>query len=258
MTIFTLQIKALLKEIVIAMQGWEDARHFINKHRLFRWTIIPGIIYSILFIAGMFFFWQSSDTVVSWISRQLRIEDWLQKERSEWLSFLLVMTGVMLRLVLVLSYFSFFKYIILIIGSPLFAYLSEKTEATLEGKEYSFDWSSIKKDCMRSIKLDLRNCGWQSVYLITLIILSLIPVVGWITPVIALLMECYYFGFSMLDYSFARASFSPSQSIQFTGRHKGLAIGNGFLFYAMHILVILAPAYAVIAATLSVHKMKNS
>jgi CysZ protein len=122
--------------------------------------------------------------------------------------FLLVMTGVMLRLVLVLSYFSFFKYIILIIGSPLFAYLSEKTEATLEGKEYSFDWSSIKKDCMRSIKLDLRNCGWQSVYLLSLIILSLIPVVGWITPVIALLMECYYFGFSMLDYSFARASFS--------------------------------------------------
>ena len=80
MTIFTFQIKALLKEIVIAMQGWEDARHFINKHRLFRWTIIPGIIYSILFIAGMFFFWQSSDTVVSWISRQLRIEGWLQKE----------------------------------------------------------------------------------------------------------------------------------------------------------------------------------
>jgi CysZ protein len=248
----------LLKEIVIAMQGWEDARLFIRKHRLFRWIIIPGIIYSILFIAGMFIFWQSSDTVVSWISRQLRIEDWLQKERSEWLSFLLVMTGVMLRLVLVLFYFSFFKYLVLIIGSPLFAYLSEKTEATIEGKEYSFEWSSIKKDCARSIKLDLRNCGWQSVYLLALIVLSLIPVVGWITPIIALLMECYYFGFSMLDYSFARASLSPVQSIQFTGKHKGLAIGNGFLFYVMHILIILAPAYAVIAATLSVHKMKTS
>ncbi len=206
----------------------------------------------------MFIFWQSSDTVVSWISQRLRIEAWLQAERSEWLSFLLVMTGMMLRLILVLFYFSFFKYLILIIGSPLFAYLSEKTEAILEGKEYTFDWSSIRRDCARSIRLDLRNCGWQSVYLLALILLSMIPVAGWITPVIALLIECYYFGFSMLDYSFARARLTPEQSIRFMGEHKGLAIGNGFLFYIMHILILLAPAYAVIAATLSVHKMKTS
>jgi CysZ protein len=206
----------------------------------------------------MFIFWQSSDGVVSWVSNKLGVETWLQKERSEWLSFLFVMTGMMLRLILVLFYFSFFKYIILIIGSPVFAYLSEKTEAIIEGKEYSFNWSVVKKDCIRSIKLDLRNCGWQSVYLIALILLSLVPVIGWITPVIALLMECYYFGFSMLDYSFARINFTPAQSTAFTGRHKGLAIGNGLLFYIMHLVIVLAPAYAIIAATLSVHKVKNS
>lgn len=164
----------------------------------------------------------------------------------------------MLRLVLVLFYFSFFKYLILIIGSPVFVYLSEKTEAIIEGKEYSFNWPELKKDCIRNIQLSLRNSGWQSIYLITLILLSLVPVVGWITPVIALLMECYYFGFSMLDYSFARAHFTPVQSMAFTSRHKGLAIGNGLLFYLMHLVIILAPAYAIIAATLSVHKVKNS
>ncbi len=248
----------MLKEIVIAAQSWEDARLFIQKHRLFKWIIIPGIIYAILFIVGMFFFWSSANDVISWISSQLGIETWLQKERSEWLSFLFVMTGMMLRLILVLFYFSFFKYLILIIGSPVFAYLSEKTEAIIEGKEHLFNWKDLKKDCLRSIKLAVRNCGWQSVYLIALILLSLIPVIGWITPVIALLMECYYFGFSMLDYSFARAGFTPAQSIAFTGRHKGLAIANGLIFYIMHIIIVLAPAYAIIAATLSVHKVKNS
>jgi CysZ protein len=248
----------LLKEIVIAVQSWGEAHRFIQQHKLFRWILIPGIIYSILFFLGMFFFWQSSDNVVSWVSNQLGIESWLQKERSEWLSFLFVMTGMMLRLVLVLFYFSFFKYIILIIGSPVFAYLSEKTEAIIEEKEHILNWPELKKDCIRSIKLALRNCGWQSVYLIALLLLSLVPVIGWITPIIALLMECYYFSFSMLDYSFARNGFTPSQSIAFTGRHKGLAIGNGLLFYGMHIVIILAPAYAIIAATLSVHKVKNS
>lgn len=248
----------MLKEIVIAVQSWGEARRFIKQHRLFKWIIIPGIIYTLLFIAGMLLFWQSSDNVVSWISSQLNIEAWLQKERSEWLSFFMVMTGMMLRLIFVLSYFSFFKYLILIIGSPVFAYLSEKTEAIIEEKEHSFNWSELRKDCARSIKLILRNCGWQSFYLIALILLSLIPVIGWITPVMALLLECYYFGFSMLDYSFARVNFTPAQSISFTRRHRGLATGNGLLFYLMHVLIILAPAYAIIAATLSVHKVKNS
>ncbi len=248
----------MLKEIVIAVQSLGEAHRFIQKNKLFKWIIVPGIIYTILFILGMFLFWQSADNVVSWISSKLGIETWLQKESSTWLSFLFVMTGLMLRLILFLFYFSLFKYIILIIGSPVFAYLSEKTEAIIEEKEYLFDWNTVKKDCTRSIKLDLRNCGWQSVYLIALILLSLVPVIGWITPVIALLMEGYYFGFSMLDYSFARINFTPAQSTTFTSRHKGLAIGNGLLFYLMHIVIVLAPAYAIIAATLSVHQVKNN
>ena len=248
----------MLKEIVIAVQSWSEAHRFIRTHRLIKWILLPGIIYSLLFFAGMYFFWQSSDNAVSWVSRQLRIESWLQKARSEWLSFFFVMMGMMLRLVLVLFYFSLFKYLILIIGSPVFAYLSEKTEAIMEGKDHSFNWSELKKDTYRGIQLVLRNASWQSFYLICLILLSLLPLVGWITPVIALLMECYYFGFSMLDYSFARNNFTPAQSIQFTGRHKGLAIGNGLLFYLMHIVIMLAPAYAVIAATLSVHKVKTA
>lgn len=248
----------MLKEIVIAVQSWGEAQRFIKENRLVKWILLPGIFYTLLFIAGMFFFWQSSDNVVSWVSSKLGIETWLQKERSQWLSFLFVMTGMMLRLILVLFYFSFFKYIILIIGSPVFAYLSEKTEAILEGKDHRFNWLDLRKDCARSIRLAMRNCMWQSVYLVSLILLSLIPVIGWIVPVIALLMECYYFGFTMLDYSFARANFTPAQSIAFTGRHKGLAIGNGLLFYVMHVLIVLAPAYAIIAGTLSVHKVKNA
>lgn len=256
--IFTSQINDLLKEITMAVQAWSDARRFIQQHRLFKWIIIPGIIYTFLFVLGMYFFWRSSNNAVSWISEQLRIENWLQQVKSEWLSFFFVMTGMMLRLTLVLFYFSLFKYIILIIGAPVFAYLSEKTEAIMDGKEHSLDWTELKKDILRGIRMALRNMGWQSVYLAALIFLTLLPLVGWITPIIAGLMECYYFGVSMLDYSFARNKFSPAESIRFSGRHKGLAIGNGLLFYLLHIIIILAPAYAVIAATLCVHKVKNS
>ena len=242
------------------MQSWGDARLFLRQHHTFKWIIGPGLIYTVLFIVAMYLFWSSSSEVVAWMNRQLNIETWLQRERNQFLSFLFVMNGMMLQIVLVLVYFAFFRTLILIIGAPLFAFLSEKTEAIIDGREreYRFTWKDLEKDSLRATRLALRNLGWHFVYLFGLILLSLVPLVGWVTPVIALLMECYYFGFAMLDYSFARNGYSISQSADFTGRHKGLAIGNGFLFYTMHALIILAPAYAIIAATLSFQKVKSS
>jgi CysZ protein len=79
--------------------------------------------------------------------------------------------------------------------------------------------------------------------------------------VLALFVECYYFGFSMLDYNSERNKLSVAESIDFVGNHKGLAIGNGMVFYLMHSLPVIgwifAPSYAVIAATLSLHSLKN-
>jgi len=66
----------------------------------------------------------------------------------------------------------------------------------------------------------------------------------------------------MLDYSFERQKLSPNASIRYVSNHKGLAIGNGIVFYLMHGVIIigwvLAPAYAVIAATLSLYKTRTS
>jgi CysZ protein len=178
-----------------------------------------------------------------------------------WLKFLFIFGQVILQLVLILFYFSLFKYLFLIIGSPLFAYLSEKTEAIMENKDFPFSFSQLIKDIGRGIKLALRNTLWQTVYTLSILILSFIPFFGWFTPLFALLIECYYLGFSMLDYSCERNKLSTSQSVAFISKHKGLAIGNGIVFYMMHLVVIvgwiLAPSYAVVAATISMYNTKE-
>jgi CysZ protein len=247
----------LLKEIVIAVESYFRAHHFISKHRLWKWIVLPGLLYMVLFAAGMYFFVVSSNSAVSYLSSFIGIDSWLQQQRNAFLSFIFLMGGIMLRIILLFFYFSLFKYLFLIVGSPLFAYLSEKTEAILEGKEYPFNFRQILKDIYRGIRLAIRNSLWQTVYTISILILSLFPVIGWITPVIALFIECYYYGFSMLDYSCERHKLSPSESVAFIGKHRGLAIGNGLLFYVMHIVPIVgwifAPAYAVVAATLSLY-----
>lgn len=251
----------MLKEIVIAIQSYSEAHRFIRKHKLWKWIIIPGVIYAILFVLSMYFFGKSATAVIDYLTTATGLEGWLEKFENSWLGFLFTFAGIILWLILMLFYFSLFKYIWLIVGSPVFAYLSEKVESIIEGKEYPFSFKQLMKDAWRGIRLALRNTIWQTVYVVSLLLLSLIPVFGWVSPMIGLFVECYYYGFSMLDYSCERQKLSPAQSIDFIGKHKGLAIGNGIVFYLMHGIIIigwvLAPAYAVIAATLSMYHTKT-
>ena len=246
----------MLKEIIIAIQSYGEAHRFIVKHKLWQWILIPGLIYAVMFFSGIVIFWKSSDFFIEKVLGIAGLND-----VQGFLKFLLIFGSVILKLIIMLLYFSLFKYLFLIIGSPLFAYLSEKTEAIIEGKDFPFSFKQLLHDIARGIKIALRNTLWQTVYTVSILILSLIPFIGWFTPFFALLIECYYFGFSMLDYSCERNKLSTSQSIAFISRHKGLAIGNGIVFYLMHLVVlvgwILAPSYAVVAATLSLLKTKE-
>ena len=251
----------MLKEIITSVQAYYHTHRFINKHRLWKWIFIPGFIYAILFVLGIYLFIVSSNSALDFMLQKLGVAEWMEKMQNSWLSFLLIFGQIILNLILLLFYFSLFKYLFLIIGSPLFAYLSEKTEAIIEGKDFPFSFKQLMKDIARGIRLALRNMLWQTVYTVSILILSFIPLIGWVTPLLALLVECYYLGFSMLDYSCERNKLSTSQSITFIGRHKGLAIGNGLVFYLMHFIPvlgwILAPSYAVIAATISLYKARN-
>lgn len=252
----------MLKEIINSFQAYVHTHRFIIKHRLWKWILVPGFIYAILFCLGIYLFWISSSNAIQFMLLKTGVKEWMEKMQSGWLSFLLIFGQLVLQLILMLFYFSLFKYIFLIIGSPLFAYLSEKTESIIEGRDFPFSFKQLLKDIVRGIRLAFRNMLWQTVYSISILILSLIPLIGWITPLLALLIECYYLGFSMLDYSCERNKLSTTQSILFIGRHKGLAIGNGIVFYIMHLLPlagwILAPSYAVIAATISLHNARET
>ncbi|MCW3078787.1 EI24 domain-containing protein, partial [Segetibacter sp.] len=229
----------MLKDIVTAIQSYRLAHAFIRKHKLWKWIIIPGLIYMVMFCVSMYFFGKSASSVIEWLSIETGLKHWIESMESTIAGLLFTIAGIILWLILMLFYFSLFKYIWLILGSPIFAYLSEKIEDILEGKSTPFHLSQFLKDVARGIRIALRNTLWQSVYLIAFLILSFIPVVGWITPFFVLLIECYYYGFSMLDYTLERNHLTASESIHFIGKRKGLAIANGLMFYLLHLIPII-------------------
>lgn len=251
----------MLKELIISFQSYYQAHLFIRRHKLWKWIVIPGILYAVLFSLGFWFFLKSSNVAIGHLSAWLDIRHWLERMQSGWLNFFVLFDDLILRLVLLLFYFSLFKYFILITGSPLFAYLSERIEAIMDGVEYRFDRTSLMKDVARSTRLALRNALWQTVYTFTLLLVSFIPLVGWITPLVSFLVECYYYGLSMLDYNFARHKVPPARSVELIAERRGLAIGNGIVFYAMHLVLflgwVLAPTYALVAAAVSLNPIKE-
>jgi len=247
----------VLKELIIAIQSYSQAHQFIIKHKLWKWILIPGLLYTLLFLTGMYYFGQTAGDFIEWMAMKTGLRGWIDQFSNSFVGFLFVFGTALLWLIMMLLYFSLFKFLFLIIGSPVFAFLSEKTASIIEGKDFPFSFTQLGKDILRGIKLALRNSVWQTVYVLSILLLSLIPLIGWLTPILAVLVECYYYGFSMLDYSMERQKKTPAESIFYIGNHKGLAIGNGFIFYLMHMVPIigwiLAPSYAVVAATLSTY-----
>ena len=249
----------MLKEIIIAIAAYGKAHTVIRRYRLWKWIILPGLLYMALFLAGFYFFTQSvRSTVSDELLGALGVQEWLESTDSFLLNFVFSFTGLVIWLVAALFYFSLFKYVWLILGSPVFAWLSERTEAITSGKSFEFSMAQMWRDIRRAVRIALRNMLWQSVYFLSLFILAFIPLVGWVVPFFAVLIEAYYFGFSMIDYSLERRNTDAASSIRYIGSHRGLAIGNGLIFYLMLLIPVvgwvLAPTYAVVAATISVVK----
>lgn len=253
--------KCLLKEIIIAVQSYFKAHDFIKEHKLWRWIFIPGILYAILFGVSIYFFGKSATAVISYLTIDTGLQSWLDKLQSSWLGFLFAVGGIVLWLILMLLYFSLFKYLWLVIGAPLFAFLSDKTFSILEGNEYTFNLNRYLIHIKKGVFTAIRNSLWQTVYVVSIIFLSVLPIIGWATPILAIMIECYYYGFSMVDYSCEGNKMNYTKASDFISHHKGLAIGNGIIFYLMHFVIfigwIFAPSYAIIASAISMQELKS-
>lgn len=252
----------MLKEIIIAIQAYFKAHRFIKENKLWKWILIPGILYTLLFTISLYYFSSTSTEFIEWFILKAGLKSWIEKVNDGSVSFLLTFGTMVIWFISLMLYFSLFKYLFLIIGSPIFAYLSEKTAAIMEGNHQPINSRQLLIDSKRGIQLAVRNSFWQTIYILSILIVSLLPVVGWLTPFLVLIIECYYYGFSMVDYSLERKKMSATQSRFFISNHKGVAIGNGMVFYMFHLLPIigwvLAPAYAVVAATLHVYSFQDS
>lgn len=255
------------------MSFWPDLRkgisshirglEFIARHNLWHYFLYPALMLAALLIGGYWSILQLSDWIVAHGMEYLGLngtgstDDWLG-----WLAFAgKLVVGFILKFFFFIIFATYVKYIVLIICSPVLALLSERIDEIVSGRKYPFNFGQVVHDAFRGMLVALRNMALQTLIIVACFFIGLIPVVGWLTIPVLYVVSWYFLGFSMMDYTYERMRLTVRQGAAFTRRHKGIAIGNGFIFSMILLLpfigVIIAPILSVVAATLAVLETKK-
>jgi len=219
-----------LKDIQTGISSYGKAVEFIFRNQLAVYFLIPLFLNIVLFWLGYSFISTLSNQAIEFIQSAWHSEKW-----DFWgAGFLTGTINFFIWLSLRVFFFFLFAfwggYLILILLSPLLAYLSEKTEKIVLGTEVPFSAKQLLKDLWRGILLALRNFLMEMAATLLLFLLSFLPIIGWLSAPLLFLISAYYYGFSFLDYNLERRQMSVNQSIKYLRRRKGLAVANGSLF----------------------------
>lgn len=236
----------MVNDFFDGLKAYGEAFRLISKLGLWGYTILPAMI-TLAIMAGIgFTAYGLSDNVGNFLVSWWRW-DWgadTAAAISTWIGgFLVAILGIL-----------FLKYIVIIVVSPFMSILSEKVASRITGKvsPVRFTITNAISDIIRGIKISLRNLIRELFFTFLLLIIGLIPVIGWFSPILIFILQSYYAGFGNMDYTLERY-LKVRQSVAFARQYKGLMVGNGVVFMALLMTgpgFLIAPPLATVAATL--------
>ena len=178
---------------------------------------------------------------------------------------------IVIRILLFIFFGLWGGYIVVVIMSPFLAYVSEKTETILSGREYKFDFPQFIHDIFRGIALAIRNMFIELLISVVIFFLPVIPIIGALTSVtvgtvLLFFVSAYFYGFSFIDYTLERQRLSVQQSVKLMRQQKGTACGHGLIFALILFIPIvgafISAVYAIISTVAStmefVERQNNS
>lgn len=265
------------KHLTLGFRSYLEAAKFIFTNNLWKYFVIPLILFGIIFYTGHYFEGISDSAQSSIDAKQYswgfigRVGLFLKVQFFALLQFLFLDAT---------------KYLVMIFLSPLLAILSEKTEEILTGNQYKFNLRQLIIDVKRGIGIAIRMLIAEYV-LILLVWRPVCWLLGWnsillyedgekafIVQAGIVLIGAYFYGFAYVDYINERLRLSIKESWRFMKRHAGLAFALGLvysLFYRIPSMintdnawvntfldnfgVLFAPVLAIVAATIAMHKL---
>jgi CysZ protein len=242
---------SIVEETFLAIRHYGDAIKLVRRHKMFPLLFVSFFLFLLILAVCGFGIYSGNNALIEWIMNLSWVQRWNSFfEDAPWV---ITIFKFGINIATFFLFISFYKFVFLALASPLYAYISEKGAEKYKGVTYPFVWSQFIKDIIRGIRISIRNLFKQLLLTLLLFILSFIPVIGFIFAFLILMLDAYYYGFAMLDYCNERDKKTMRQSIDWIKSHRGLALGNGLIFYASMILlpvvgvIFIAPISAIAA-----------
>lgn len=243
---------------LVPIKYYFSAWKFINEHRLYRLFLFSVLLYFVVFIISIVPVYFLAQSIYQFI-HQVPIVIYF-KEKFSYFSFIISLFNISVFVTIAYAITNIYKYIFLAIASPLYAYISDKVYEKIFQQSIPFSLAVFIKNVFRGIRISLINVVRQTFFFVLLFLLSIIPFVGVIFIFINIIIDAYYYGFSMLDYNCERENYSVSKSRRLIFSHKWNAISIGFpLWLSLAVPVIGTIFFAplsCIAATILFYEKK--
>ena len=201
----------MISNLIDGLKAYLEAYQVISRLKLWRFFMIPMLISVLIFLNIVLVSISFSDEIGLYISS---FWSWdFGKETINTVS--MILGGIILISIGLIV----FKHLVMILSAPFMGPISKKIEDDFTGVTSQTQVSSPLTLVFRSIKISSRNLLRELLLSIPILILGLIPLIGFFSLFLLFLMQAYFAGFGNMDYTLER-HFSYQKSIQFVKENK--------------------------------------
>ena len=247
-------------EFYLGIKHSVQAISFTSKHKLWKYFWLPAIISLGIFLGIGWLYWAAASQIVNMAEAYLA-EDygttWLFNH-GKWL------LNVLIFLLTFVVYLKSYRVAMSIFLSPFLGNLAEKVQMILHPnlKESKFNFGIFLQLFFRGLVISLLNLFIELFFSISLLILGFIfPIISPFCTILALLIEWYFIGFSMIDLRNEIFSKSIGETYSMVWRRKFFSVSVGACYFVLFLIpffgVFFAPCLATVAAGTGIDKLEK-
>jgi CysZ protein len=135
--------------------------------------------------------------------------------------------------------------VVLILISPLLSMMSEKLWVSYGGSPLPSGFWPFLRSIARAVWLAVKYLVLQWAMLFLCFLLSLVPIIGLVSPVLSIAVAIFFYGTSLADYALELAGKNIRDSYAFCNSNRGLIIGIALPF-ALAIFIPYVGRYIVL------------
>ncbi|MEY4925899.1 MAG: hypothetical protein RI894_335 [Bacteroidota bacterium] len=235
----------MLQDVWKGLAAYGTAIKLLTKQGWWKYALIPGFISLIFAGIVLSLAWFFGDNIGKMLISIYPFEQGREAATT--------VANIIGGAIIIVAGLILYQNIVMLLVSPWMTKLSIKIEQSVTGRDY-IDERSFSVAFSRTVRLNLRIIAREVALIILVFMVGIIPVIDFAVPVLLFLVQAYYAGYGNLDY-FMDRRYTVKESVQFVGKNKGIALGNGIGFLLLLMIpvlgVFLAPTLGMSAATLS-------